>query len=89
MTGMRSGLVILTALLLSGSAAMAQSNVISVTDARGGANGPALQVGGDPNVADNVKGSTSSSSMLMYRLKQESAGGTARTTTTTTTTTTR
>ena len=67
-------------LLLSGSAAMAQSSVFGVSDARGGANGPALRVGGDPNVADNVKGSTSSSSMLMYRLKQESANGTARTT---------
>ncbi len=70
-------------LLLSGSAAMAQSSALTVSDARGGANGPALQVGGDPNVADNVKGATSSSSMLMYRLKQESAGGTARTTSTT------
>ena len=69
-------------LLLSGSAAMAQSSVFGVSDARGGANGPALQVGGDPNIADNVKGSTSSSSMLMYRLKQESAGATVRTTTT-------
>lgn len=60
-------------LLLSGSAAMAQSGGYGANDSRGGANGPAQQVGGDPNVADSVKGATSSSSMLMYRLKQESA----------------
>ena len=66
-------------LLLSGPAAMAQSSSLGASDARGGANGPAQQVGGDPSVANNVKGSTSSSSMLMYRLKQESAGLTART----------
>jgi hypothetical protein len=67
-------------LLLSGPAAMAQSSSLGTSDARGGANGPAHQVGGDPSVASNVTGSTSSSSMLMYRLKQESAGLTARTT---------
>jgi hypothetical protein len=67
-------------LLLSGPAAMAQSNGFGTTDAHGGANGPARQVGGDANVANTFNGSTSSSSMLMYRLKQESAGATARTT---------
>jgi hypothetical protein len=65
-------------LLLSGPAAMAQSSGFGASDARGGANGPAHQVGGDPSVASNVTGATSSSSMLMYRLKQESAGATAR-----------
>jgi hypothetical protein len=67
-------------LLLSGPAAMAQSSSLGASDARNGANGPAQQIGGDPSVAGNVTGSTSSSSMLMYRLKQESAGVTARTT---------
>ena len=67
-------------LLLSGPAAMAQSSSLGTSDARDGANGPAHQVGGDPSVAGNVTGSTSSSSMLMYRLKQESAGATARST---------
>jgi hypothetical protein len=66
-------------LLLSGSAAMAQVN--GPSDMRGGANGAAPLVGGDPNVADNANGSTSSTSMLMYRLKQESQqAGSARTT---------
>ncbi len=65
-------------LLLSGPAAMAQSSSFGTSDARGGANGPARQVGGDANVANTVNGSTSSSSMLMYRLKQESAGAPAR-----------
>ena len=68
-------------LLLSGPAAMAQSSSFGASDMRGGANGPAHQVGGDPDVAGNVTGSTSSSSMLAYALKQESAGLTARNTT--------
>ena len=63
--------------LLSGSAAMAQPGSFGTTDARGGANGPSPQVGGDANVANTANGSTSSSSMLMYRLKQESAAATA------------